>query len=171
MIGDFEVPRIERIATVESRRLARLSVPGLAGDLHQDLGVDSIAIEICGSLQGDTERDDFLNSIRDAFNAGDAVDFVADIATATELEQVLVEGLHVEEVNDAAGCIRYRSACGSTSSHRRHPRRSTTSVPTSGPTSTHSPASASTASSYRTCSATSRRSATRRRRSRPRSRA
>jgi hypothetical protein len=108
MIGDFEVPRIERIATVEGRRLARLPVPGLAGDLHQDLGVDSIAIEICGSLQGDTERDDFLTSIRDAFNAGDAVDFVADITTATELEQVLVEGLHVEEVNDAAGGIRYR---------------------------------------------------------------
>ena len=35
MIGEWEVPRIERIQTLESRRLARHSVPGLAGDLHR----------------------------------------------------------------------------------------------------------------------------------------
>ena len=106
--------------------------------------------------------------IRDAFNAGDPVDFVADITTATELEQVLIEGLHVEEVERRRRRLPLphppapvRRAAGATA------RRSTTSVPTSRPTSTHWPTSASTASSCRTCSATSRRSATRRRRSRP----
>ena len=62
MIGDWEVPRIERDRDLEGRRLARLAVPGLLGDLHQDLGADSLAVEIVGSLHGDTERDDFLEA-------------------------------------------------------------------------------------------------------------
>ncbi len=107
MIGDWEVPRIERISTLDQRRLARLSVPGLAGDLHHDLGSHSVAIEIEGSLHGDTERDDFLTTVREPFLAGDPLTFVADITTATELEQVVIEGLHVEEVNDAARSFRY----------------------------------------------------------------
>jgi hypothetical protein len=107
MIGEWEVPRIERVGTVEERRLARLSVPGLAGDLHHDLGRTSVAVEIVGSLHGDEERDDFLEKVRDPFKAGDPVAFVADILTATELEQVLIVGLELEESNDSADSFRY----------------------------------------------------------------
>lgn len=107
MIGEWEVPRIERIQTLEARRLARLSVPGLAGDLHQDLGRHSLVVEICGSLHGDTERDDFLNAVREPFKAGEPVTFVADITTATELEQVLIEHLDLIEANDHADSFRY----------------------------------------------------------------
>jgi hypothetical protein len=108
MIGEWAVPRIERIGTVDRRRLARLSVPGLAGDLHHDLGSHSLAVEIEGSLNGDAERDEFLTNVREPFLAGDPLTFVADIATATQLEQVVIEGLEVEEVNDAARSFRYR---------------------------------------------------------------
>ncbi len=108
MIGDWAVPRIERIATVDRRRLARLSVPGLAGDLHHDLGSHSVAIDIEGSLHSDEERDDFLGKVRTPFLAGDPLTFVADITTATNLEQVVIEGLEVEEVNDSARSFRYR---------------------------------------------------------------
>ena len=108
VIGGWEVPRIERIETRERRRLARLPVPGLLGDLQQDLGTASLAVEITGSLQGDEARDDFLGSIREQFRAGEPVSFVADITTATELEQVLIEELEVEEVNEIAGSFRYR---------------------------------------------------------------
>jgi hypothetical protein len=107
MIGEWEVPRIERVGTVEGRRLARLSVPGLAGDLHHDLGRRSVAVEIVGSLHGDGERDDFLEKVRAPFNAGEPLAFVADIVTATELEQVLIEGLELEESNDSADSFRY----------------------------------------------------------------
>jgi hypothetical protein len=107
MIGEWEVPRIERIGTVEGRRLARLSVPGLVGDLHHDLGRHSLAVEIVGSLHGDDERDDFLQQVREPFNAGDPVAFVADITSATELDQVLIEGLELQESNDSADSFRY----------------------------------------------------------------
>ncbi len=108
MIGDWEVPSIERIATLEGRRLARVTVPGLAGDLHQDLGPGSLVVEIAGTLQGDQSRDDFLNALRDKFNAGDPVTFVADILTASAVDKVLVEELEVQEVNDGADVVRYR---------------------------------------------------------------
>lgn len=108
MIGEWEVPRIEAIRSVERRRVARLAVPGLMGDLQQDLGTDSLAVEIVGSLHGDESRDGMLDSIREAFRAGEPLSFVADITTATELEEVIVETLEVSEVNDGADGFRYR---------------------------------------------------------------
>ena len=108
MIGEWEVPRIERIETLEERRVARLPVPGLLGDIQQDLGASSLMVEICGSLQGDEARDDFLQSLRESFRAGDPVSFAADITNAAELDQVLIDELALEEVNDAADSFHYR---------------------------------------------------------------
>ena len=108
MIGSWEVPRIERIRSVESRRLARLEVPGLLGDMHQDLGSSGLAVEISGSLHGDEARDALLTDLREMFRAGEPVALVADIASGAELEDVMIEALHVEEVNEAAGGFRYR---------------------------------------------------------------
>jgi hypothetical protein len=108
IIGEWEVPRIEHIETLESRRIARLAVPGLLGDVQQDLGANSLLVEIRGSLQGDEARDDLLTSLRESFRAGEPVSFVADITAASELDQVLVEALELDEANEAAGGFRYR---------------------------------------------------------------
>jgi hypothetical protein len=110
MIGDWEVPMIERIATRESRKIARLPVPGLDGDLQQEMGAASLAVEIVGSLHGDEARDAFLEALRAPFLAGEPISFTADILTATELDQVLIEALDVEEVNEWADSFRYRIA-------------------------------------------------------------
>jgi len=107
-IGGWEPPMIERIAAVEARRLAVLPVPGLSGDLHQDLGRGALAVEITGSMSGDEARDAFLKEVRARFLAGDPVDFVADIVAESELEQVLIEALGVEEVAGQADAFRYR---------------------------------------------------------------
>jgi hypothetical protein len=108
MIGEWEVPRIERIRTLEDRRLARIPIPGLRGDLQQDLGAKSLLVEISGSLHGDETRDEFLTSLREQFAQGEPVTFVADILTATELEEVLIERLDLVESNDWASGFRYR---------------------------------------------------------------
>lgn len=109
MIGGWEIPRIGRIEALDSRRLVRLPVPGLSGDLHQDLGRNALVIEITGSLYGDEARDDFLiNNIRPAFVAGEPVDFVADIVTEAELEQVVIEALHIEESGETPDQFHYR---------------------------------------------------------------
>lgn len=108
MIGEWEVPRIERIETLEGRRLARLPVPGLLGDLQQDLGASSLAVEISGSLQGDEARDGFLDAVRGRFHAGDPVSFAADITRATSLDRVLIEVLEVHELAGSVDSFRYR---------------------------------------------------------------
>jgi hypothetical protein len=108
MLGDFEVNGITAIRAVERRRIARMGVPGLDGDLQQDLGHDSLAVEIQGSLQGDPARDAFLSGVRERHLAGAPLAFVADIVTATKLDQVLVEEFEVLESNDWANHVRYR---------------------------------------------------------------
>lgn len=108
MIGSWEVPRIEGIATHEARRLAVLPVPSLSGDLHQDLGRAALAVEIFGSLSGDEARDAFLKELRDKFLSGEPVDFVADIVGESELEQVLIESFQLEESAGVADTLRYR---------------------------------------------------------------
>ena len=108
MIGRWEVPRIEAIASRESRRLAVLPVPGLSGDLHQDLGRDALQVELSGSLSGDQARDDFLKELRTQFLAGEPVDFVADIVNESELEQVLIASFVLEESADRPDEFRYR---------------------------------------------------------------
>ena len=97
MIDSWEVPRISRIASGESRRISFLAVPGLIGDLSQDLGRRPLVVEISGALYGDEPRDDFLKKLRQSFLAGQPVDFVADIVNESELEKVLVESLDLEE--------------------------------------------------------------------------
>ena len=108
MIGSWEVSRIEAISTHEARRLAVLPVPGLSGDLHQDLGRGALAVEISGSLLGDEARDEFLKELREKFLAGEPVDFVADIVGESELERVLIESFELEESAALADTFRYR---------------------------------------------------------------
>ena len=108
MIGQWEPPAIERIEVVESRRLARLPVPGLMGDLHQDLGANSLSVAITGSLQGDERRSAFLEELRAAFLEGSPMPFVADITEASELEDVLIVGFEISEANEWGDEFRYR---------------------------------------------------------------
>ncbi len=97
MLDGWEIPRIARIASGESRRLALLPVPGLIGDLSQDLGRGALVVEISGALYGDEARDTFLKEVRERFLAGEPVDFIADIVNEAQLEQVLIESLDLEE--------------------------------------------------------------------------
>lgn len=108
MIGAWEPPSIERVEVVEQRRLARLPVPGLRGDLHQDLGTSSLTVAISGSLQGDEVRAGFLEELRAAYLAGEPVSFVADITESSELEQVLLVGFDLSEANTWGDEFRYR---------------------------------------------------------------
>ena len=98
MISGWEIPRVSNIQSQESRRLLRLPVPGLSGDLHQDLGRGALTVDISGALYGDEARDEFLTeNVRKAFLEGEPVDFVADIVNESELEQVIIESLTLEE--------------------------------------------------------------------------
>jgi hypothetical protein len=97
VLGDWEIPRIEAIETVEQRGFVELAVPGMVGSLFQDMNTTPTRIAIRGSLYGDEARDAFLQSVRDKYAAGEAVTFVADIVTATQVEYVVIEALFFAE--------------------------------------------------------------------------
>jgi hypothetical protein len=97
MLGNWEIPRIESIRTLERRAFAEFAVPGRAGSLFQDLSTTPTRIAITGSLYGDEARDEFLEELRGKFRDGEPVTFVADIVTATEVQYVIVEALRFQE--------------------------------------------------------------------------
>ena len=108
MLDDWELPSIERVELIESRRLVRLGVPGLTGDLHQDLGAESLTVAITGSLQGDDRRSALLETLQEKFRAGDPLPFVADIVESSELEEVIIVGFEIVETDDWSDAVRYR---------------------------------------------------------------
>jgi hypothetical protein len=110
MIGEYEVPGIQRIGAIEGRALVEVPVPGLDGSYLQDLGGALTAIVIEGTLAGDDARDAFLESVRAAFNAGEPVDFVADITAATSIEKVRIADLDVVEAAASPDTLRYTIA-------------------------------------------------------------
>ena len=97
MLGDWEVPHIESIGSLERRELVELEVPGRAASLYQDLNAAPTRVVISGSLYGDEDRDSFLEEVRGKFSAGEPVTFVADIVTATEVQYVLIDTLRFEQ--------------------------------------------------------------------------
>jgi hypothetical protein len=97
MLGDWEIPRIASINTLERRAFVEMPVPGRVGSLFQDLNTTPTRIAISGSLYGDEARNAFLEEVRGKFREGLPVTFVADIVTATEVQYVIIETLRFQE--------------------------------------------------------------------------
>jgi hypothetical protein len=100
MLGQFALTGIEYVEALESRALVEHRVPGLAGNYFQDMGSAPDVIVIEGSRFGDDARDNFLEGVRAMFNKGEPVSFVADINTATDITDVVLEDLQVSEFGD-----------------------------------------------------------------------
>jgi hypothetical protein len=98
MLGDFALDGIEYVESHESRALVEHRVPGLAGNYFQDMGVTPDTIVIAGTKTGDDDRDNLLTGVRKIFNDGKPVSFAADIDTATDITDVIVEDFRAAEV-------------------------------------------------------------------------
>lgn len=107
MLGDYTLPRVTRLETLEQRQLAELEIPGRAGSLFQDLGRGPTRVVIEGSLFGDEPGTEFLTSAREKYLAAEPLTFVSDIATGTELQFVLIERLHVQAAASAPDQVDY----------------------------------------------------------------
>lgn len=108
LLGDWEVPNIAALETIERRELIELEVPGRVGSLFQDLNAAPTRIALRGSLYGDERRDEFLAKVREQFRAGEPVTFVADILTATDVQYVLIEVMQFAEAGDLPDEMSYQ---------------------------------------------------------------
>lgn len=107
ILDSWEIPRIESIRLAEHRVWVEHAIPGRQGSLYQDLGTRPAAIVISGSLAGDQVRDEFLETVRAKFQAGQPVTFTADITTATQIQYVVIEDMDFAEVAGLPDSFRY----------------------------------------------------------------
>jgi len=96
MLGDWEIPRVSHIQTLEKRALTRMNIPGLPSGNYQRLPQMPTRIFISGSVFGDEKQVEFLEQVREQYLAGDPLTFVADILTGTEVQYVLIEELNID---------------------------------------------------------------------------
>jgi len=108
MLGDWELPRVTRLETLEKRDLVELEIPGRTGNLFQDMNRQPTRIVVEGSVFGEEPGQEFLTSVREKYVAGDPLTFVSDIATGTEIQHVLVQQLHVQAAASHPDQIDYR---------------------------------------------------------------
>jgi hypothetical protein len=107
MLGDFELPRVTRLETLETRDLLELPVPGRVGSLFQDLDRQPTRIVIEGSVFGEQAGLDFLAAVRAKYAAGEPMTFTSDIVSGTDLQYVLLRQLHVMAEASAPDQIDY----------------------------------------------------------------
>jgi hypothetical protein len=69
----------------------------MAGSIFQDLGRHATNVMLTGILFGENARTE-LETLRQKFQAAEPLSFAADITTATEIVDVLIEDLRVVEV-------------------------------------------------------------------------
>ena len=97
MLDTFELPNVQAIEGAEREALRQHGVAALEGDFLQDLGRSATRVELAGVLTG-AEAADQLKTLREKYRAASPIPFVADIATATSLGQVLICELGIREL-------------------------------------------------------------------------
>lgn len=97
MLGNLELQLVQKLDVGGSQALAEHEVPELEGDLIHFLGRMAARITLKGVVTG-IEAGKGLKDLREKFRAAEPVDFVADITTATKVNQVLIEEMTVREL-------------------------------------------------------------------------
>jgi len=87
-----ETRSVYNISTTERRTLVEHKIPGLEGNLFQDMGREPISISFDGVLQGSLAKKN-LEQLRKKFKSGKPVQFASDITGATDITKVLIEDL------------------------------------------------------------------------------
>jgi hypothetical protein len=104
-----ELRSVYNISISEKRSIVEHKIPGLNGGILQDLGREPVRITFNGILYGETAKED-LEKIRAKFKSGNPVPFSSDISGAVEVNQVLIEDLHIEDVGGALNRYNYSIA-------------------------------------------------------------
>ncbi len=97
LLGDIELQQVQKIETEADQVFTQHSIPALEGDFFQGLGRRNTWVKLTGVLTG-ADVQPGLKDLRDKFRDAQPVDFIADIATATKVSQVVIEEMGVREL-------------------------------------------------------------------------
>lgn len=96
MLGDWEIPRVVNLQTLEKRSLSALRIPGLPSGSYQKLPAMPTKVSVTGSVFGADVQTDFLETVRVKYQSGEPLTFVADILTGTDVQYVVIEQLKID---------------------------------------------------------------------------
>jgi hypothetical protein len=106
MLGDVTLSAVQGVRQETDGDLVALRIPGLDGTPHQRLGRRSHRVTVSGVLIGDSAADD-LGALQQLARDGTETTFTADIVTALEVQNVVVESLAAEQVVGRPGQYAY----------------------------------------------------------------
>jgi phage protein U len=106
LLGDVTLSAVQHIRQETDGDLVALRIPALDGMPHQRLGRRSHRVTLSGVLVGDTAADD-LSALQKLARDGTETTFTADIVTALEVQNVVVESLAAEQVVGRPGQYAY----------------------------------------------------------------
>lgn len=97
VLADLVLVQVQSLAVDESGAQARDLVPALEGDVVDTVARRSQRVVLTGVLSGPSAADD-LEQLRIAFRDARPLPFTADVAEATHLSSVVLEGLVAREI-------------------------------------------------------------------------
>lgn len=95
-LAGIQLNRVHKISTIERSALVYHRIPGLAGNLVQNLGRDSVQLQIEGIFYGIPARDD-LEKLREVYKQRQPVDFLAEITGQAYFGQVILDRFEVDQ--------------------------------------------------------------------------
>lgn len=96
LLGNVALTAVQRLEHWLDAGFAAQSVVGLPGQVQQHMGRRSHVIHIAGTLHGESYADD-LAALQTAAADATPLTFAADIVTALELSEVVIERFHAVE--------------------------------------------------------------------------
>ena len=96
--GVTEIRSILGVTLSGKRRISEFKVPGLEGNVFQDLGRDSLTILVEGLLSGMNSKNTF-QEINSKFKLGRPIAFVTDIPSLTEISEVVIENFRAKMIS------------------------------------------------------------------------
>lgn len=95
-IADISLTKVHKIQTLEQADFVSHRIPGLNGNVVQDMGRHAVRLHIEGIYFGENASED-LASLRDIYRAREPVDFLAEIVDSAYFSQVILEKLQVDQ--------------------------------------------------------------------------
>jgi DNA circularisation protein N-terminus len=97
-LGGIKLNRVHRIVTLEQADLISHRIPGKQGNITQDLGRDSVRLQIYGIFYGAANASKDLEALRKIYKQRQPVDFVAEIVGQAYFSQVIIEQFEVSQL-------------------------------------------------------------------------
>jgi hypothetical protein len=94
--GPVQIRQISDIVTSDKRTLVEHQIPGLEGNLFQNLGRAPVKISLRGNFQGEGSKEE-LTRIRQKFKDGNPCSFNSDVTGISDVTRVLIEELQIYE--------------------------------------------------------------------------